>query len=301
MSIGASRPPEAPSIPTGGPLAATSSRSAFSAFAPIEGEIEDAHALKALSPEDKILINQKLDDLREASNGILAGVTNFYNQAELIPAVNRDTPEALADASPLNAAFRLSLIALDTGFPGPDAEVKTPPVFEGFTWTRAACAVLAAVGRGMIRTSPDRLKAATTCPLNLEGAFFSLPENVLPPKTEGELLQCLAEQIAGMVNFRNDLHVDANPYTFFDTLKERARPFLEEAADRQAKDEAHEWQRQLIDKLKAAGLDGILTSLRDELAGNSWLTDRQQALAAELALQVGNLKRQLLEEAKNAI
>lgn len=53
----------------------------------------------------------------------------------------------------------------------------------------------------MIRTSPDRLKVATTCLLNLEGAFFSLPENVLPPNMEGELLQCLVEQITGMVNF----------------------------------------------------------------------------------------------------
>ena len=298
---GASRPLEALYTPTVGPHAATSSRSAFNAFAPIEGEKEDAQVLKALSLEANNLINQKLDDLREASNGILAGVTNFYNQSDLIPADNRDTPEALADASPLNAAFKLSLIALDTGFPGPDAEVKTPPVFEGFTWTRAACAVLAAVGRGMIRTSPDRLKAATTCPLNLEGAFFKLPEDVIPPKTEGELLQCLAEQIAGLVNFRNDLHLDANPYTFFDTIKEKARPLLEEAADLQAKLEAEAWQRQLLGKLKSAGLDEILASLHAELTSNSWITARQQALADELALQVGTLKNQLLEEAKNAI
>lgn len=138
MSIGASHPPEAPSIPTVGLLVATSSHSAFNTLAPIEGEKEDAHLLKALSLEDKILINQKLDNLREASDGILSGVTNFYNQAELIPADSQDTPEALADASPLNAAFRLLLIALDTGFPCPDMEVKTPLVFEGFTWTHAA-------------------------------------------------------------------------------------------------------------------------------------------------------------------
>ena len=297
MTIGASCPPEAPLTPTVGPLAATSSRSAFNAFAPIEGEKDDALILKALSREANELINQKLDDLRETSNGILAGVTNFYNQADLIPAASRDTPEALADASPLNAGFKLSLIALDSGFPCPNADVKTPPVFEGFTWTRAACAVLAAVGRGMIRTSPDRLKAATTRPLNLEGAFFSLPEDVLPPKTEGELLQCLAEQIVGMVNFRNDIHVDANPYTFFDKIKEKARPLLEEAA----KIEAEVWQRQLAGKLKSAGLDAIVESLRSELNGNSWITDRQQALAAELALQAGNLKKLLLEEAKGAM
>ena len=293
----ASSPPEASPIPTVGPHAATSSRSSFNAFAPVEGEVDDAKILKALSLEANQLINQKLDDLREASNGILAGVTNFYNQADLIPADHQDTPEALADASPLNAAFRLSLLALDTGFPCPNAEVKTPPVFEGFTWTRAACAVLAAVGRGMIRTSPDRLKAATTLPLNLQGAFFHLPEDILPPSTEGELLQCLAEQIAGMVNFRNDIHVDANPYTFFDKIKEKARPLLEEAA----KVEAELWQRQLVSKLKSTGLDEILASLRVELTSNSWITNRQQALAAELALQAGDLKKQLLAEAKNAI
>ena len=298
---GASVSAEAPLTPTVGPHAATSSRSAFNAFAPCEGEVEDALILKALSPEANLLITQKLDDLREASNGILAGVTNFYNQADLIPADSQGTPEALADPSPLNAAFRLSLIALDTGFPCPDSEVKTPPVFEGYTWTRAACAVLAAVGRGMIRTSPERLKVATTCPLNLKGAFFQLPEDVIPPKTEGELLQCLAEQIAGLVNFRNDLHIDANPYTYFDAIKEKARKLLEEEANLQAKAEAEAWHHQLLGKLKSAGLEEILTSLHVELKGNTWLTDRQQALAAELALHVGSLNQALLEEAKNAI
>ena len=247
------------------------------------------------------LITKRLDDLREASNSILTGVTNFYNQADLVPLVSSDTPEALAGAAPLNAAFKLALIALDTGFPNPASEVKTPPVFNGRTWTRAACAALAAVGRGMIRTSPERLKVATSCPLNLEGAFFQIPENVLPPKSEGELLQCLAEQIAGMVNFRNDLHLDANPYTYFDTMKEKARPLLDEAADLQAKAEAEAWHCQLLGKLKSAGLDEILTTLRSELTNNVWITDRQQALAAELALQAGKLKALLLEEAKNAI
>lgn len=94
--------------------------------------------------------------------------------------------------------------------------------------------------------------------------------------------------------------MDANLYTFFNTIKERAT-LLEEVANFQAKDEAEAWQCQLIGKLKSAGLDDILTSLCDELTGKSWLTDRQQALAMELTLQVGNLKKQLLEEAKNAI
>lgn len=187
--------------PKVGPHTVTSSSSAFNAFAPIEPEKEDTQILEALSHESKLLVNQKLDALRESANGILTGVTNFYNETKLIPAGTPGTPKALADPALLNAAFKLVLIALNSGFPNPESEVKTPPVFEGNTWSRAACAVLAAIGQGMIRTSPVCLKATTNSPLNLKGAFFQLPQNVIAPETEGQLIQCLAEQIAGMVNF----------------------------------------------------------------------------------------------------
>ena len=153
--------------------------------------------------------------LRGSTNGILSGVTNFYNQEKFIAARNRDGHFPLCDEQTLNSAFEIVLYALDADFPQ-EAEALHPPLFGGQMWFRTVSAILAAVGRGMIRSTPVQLKAAADKPLNMKDAFFELAPEILPPKSDGEPLQCLAEQIAGLVNFRNDLNLDANPYYFFE-------------------------------------------------------------------------------------
>ena len=288
-----------PPLPTVGPHAAVSSSSAFNTFAPFATDNADAQLIQGVQPADLNRIWQRLEDLRETTNGILTGVTNFYNKANFTAARNREGDPPICDEETLNAAFRIVLIALDSGFP-PAAEALNPPLLGDQCWLRAACAILAAVGRGMIRTTPDHLKTGAAKPLDPEVSFFKLAPEILPPKSDGELLQCLAEHVAGMINFRNDLNLDANPYSYFDAIKERARPLLEEGANLQAQSEAETWRIQLTNRLKSAGFDDTLRDLEKELSENMWLSNRQEVLAKELILQVGTLRNHVLGEARAA-
>ena len=190
-------------FPKIGPHAAISSSSAFNLFAPRYAlDNTEAQIIKRLIPTDRLLIWKHLEDLRESTNGILTGVANFYNQGNLIMSRNREGQPPICNETSLNTAFRIVLNALDAGFP-PESSPH-PPIFEGTAWFRATISILAAVGRGMIRSTPAQLKTVAESPLNLKEAFLQLSPEILQPKLDGEMLQCPAEQIAGMVNFRND-------------------------------------------------------------------------------------------------
>ncbi|KAF8264276.1 hypothetical protein EI94DRAFT_1871349 [Lactarius quietus] len=294
-------PPETFPIPTAGPLAATSSLSNFSAFAPSKADEHDPKLLACLTDGEIIYIENCLDSLRAESNKILAGVTNYYNTANLTPVDGPDRDDICHEPEALNSAFRLAMYALDTGFPSPTLEVQFPPVFEGNTWVRVACATLAAIRRGMIRSTPACLKAATSIPLNLSTAILKLHQDIIPPKTEGELLQCLTEQIGGMVNFHNDLNLDANPYTFFDGIKEKTRVHLEEGARLQARIEVDEWRNQFVNRLKATEFKEIAKSLASELSANPLHTDIHKAYTKQVLTQMVALRNKAIAEAKEAI
>ncbi|KAF8264349.1 hypothetical protein EI94DRAFT_1805927 [Lactarius quietus] len=127
-------PPETFPTPTAGPLAVISSKSDFSAYAPSKPDEQDLNILASLTEEEKSFIEDRLDSLRAKSNKILASVTNYYNMANLLPVEGPEVDDICCEIIPLNAAFRLVLFALDTGFPSPTSEVKFPTVFEGRTW-----------------------------------------------------------------------------------------------------------------------------------------------------------------------
>ncbi|KAF8257501.1 hypothetical protein EI94DRAFT_1817667 [Lactarius quietus] len=294
-------PPETFPIPTVGPLTATSSLSDFSAFAPSKADEHDPKLLACLTDREKIYIENRLDLLRAESNKILAGVTNHYNMANLTPVDSPDRDDICHEPEALNSAFRLAMYALDTGFLLLTSEVKFPPVFEGNTWVRAACVTLAAIGRGMIRSTPTHLKAATSIPLNLSAAILKLHQDIIPPKTEGELLQCLTEQIGGMVNFCNDLNLDANPYMFFDGIKEKTRAHLEEGARLQAQIEVDKWCNQFVNRLKATEFEEIAKSLTSELSANPLHTDIHEAYTKQVLTQMVALRNKAIAEAKEAI
>ena len=287
-------------LPNIGPHAAISSSSAFNMFEPPAPDDTETRVIQSIKPADDFLIRQRLDELRGSTNGILAGVTNYYNREQLIASRDREGNFPLCDETTLNSAFRIVMIALDSGFP-PEPAALNPPIFEGSNWFRAANTILAAVGRGMIRSTPDQLKRAANNPPSWENAHFQLPPKIIPPESDGELSQCLAEHIAGMVNFRNDLHLDANPYTYFDLLKEKAKPLLEEGATLQAQVDAEAWQRQLTAQLKSAGFEKLMSDLQKELNDNPFTTDRQQSLKNEILAQAGNLKKQVLDQAREAM
>ncbi|KAN0132204.1 hypothetical protein V8E53_009970 [Lactarius tabidus] len=288
-------PEEPPSPPKIGPHAAISSRSAFNSYAPLTPDSIDAQFIQGIPPANLNQLGQRLDALRESTNGILTGVTNFYNKEDLIMIRNGKDDLPLCNQETFNATFRIVLIALDTGFPL-TKQVQFPPIFGGKYWSHAACAILAVIGRGMIRSTPDHLRAAAENTLNTETVFFHLAPEIIPLKSDGELLQCLAEQIAGMVNFQNDLNLDTNPYSFFDAIKAKAKLLLEEGANIQAQLEVEEWKCQLTNHLKSAALEDKINNLQIELSTNPWTTDRHQAAAEKLITQAGTIREQVLEE-----
>ena len=284
-------------FPNVGPHAAISSSSAFNTFEPhyAPGNTE-AQIIQNLPPADRHQIWQRLDELRESTNGILTGVTNFYNQETLIAAGARDGQPPLCDEDTLNSAFKIVLNAFDAGFP-PESNALHPPVFGGAVWFCAAISTLAAMGRGMTRSTPAQLRTAAKSPLNLKGAFFHLAPEIIQPKSDRELLQCLAEQIAGLVNFRNDLNQDANPYSFFDMVKERARPLLEEGANLEAKAEVENWRVELTNHLKAVGFEELMKDIQKELDENPMSNDRQKAIGQEVIARAGLIKQKLFDQA----
>ena len=287
--------------PKVGPHAAISSSSAFNMFEPhYAPENTEAQIIQGLLPADRHLMEKRLDELRESANGILTGVANFYNQGSLIAARHREGQPPICDEQTMNAAFKIVLNVLDAGFP-PEADAPHPPMVEGAVWFRAVISILAAVGRGMIRSTPAQLKAAAESPLNLKEAFLQLSPEILQPKSDGEMLQCLAEQIAGMVNFRNDLNLDANPYSFFDAIKERARPLLEEGANLEAKAEVEAWKTKLTNHLKSCGLEELMKDIQKELNENPVTSDRQEATGKEIIARAGAFKKMLLDQARKDV
>ena len=150
----------------------------------------------------------------------------------------------------------------------------------------------------MIRSTPAQLKSAAENPLNLKEALLEISPEILQPKTDGEMLQCLAEQIAGMVNFRNDLNLDANPYSFFDAIKEKARPLLEEGANIEVKAEVDAWKTNLTNHFKSCGLEELMKDLKKELDENPATNERQHAIGREIIERAKGFNQQLLDQAR---
>ncbi|KAF8264272.1 hypothetical protein EI94DRAFT_1806029 [Lactarius quietus] len=306
---GLSQPGKGPFLPSrrlsppppqkkGGPLTTTPSIPEPSASNPLKAHVLDIQALKRLSEDDKARIDARLGTLRTSSNKILAGVTNFYNHADLIPTGDRSSLEHDQDEETINTAFKIMLVALDAGFPNPVPGNATNPVLEGSTWARAVTAMLAVIGRGMIRSSPDRLKVVADNPFTPTDACLKLETNLPGPRTDGELIQHLAEQIAGLVNNTNDHTKEASTLTFFNSIKETARKGLEEGAELQARVKVDEWRSQLVLQLKSASFGEIAESLLSELKTNPFQADRHLAIVNEILPVMNSLKEIAITKAR---
>ena len=124
-------------FPSIGPHASISSSSACNLFAPHHAPNNaDVQIIQGLLPADRLLIWQRLEDLRESTNGILTGVANFYNQGNLTTSRDREGQPPICDEATLNTAFRIILNALDAGFPPESAPHKGGQGFRCLTRRR---------------------------------------------------------------------------------------------------------------------------------------------------------------------
>ncbi|KAF8265193.1 hypothetical protein EI94DRAFT_1804762 [Lactarius quietus] len=145
---------------------------------------------------------------------------------------------------------------------------------------------------------PVTLDGVADNPFTLTDARFELEPNVPRPRTDGELIQHLAEQIAGLVNDTNDRTKEAGALTFFNSVKETARKGLEEGAELQARIKVDEWRSQLVLQLKSASFGEIAESLLSKLKTNPFQAERHLAIAKEILPVLKSLKEIAITKAK---
>ena len=126
--------------------------------------------------------------------------------------------------------------------------------------------------------------------------------NIPIPETQGDLLRDLAAQLAGVLDARPTLGGgDANPETFFDTIKLKLNTNYEHVAEAEAQKEAALWAQQFMAELYNNELDTIIKKVQTMLGNAEWAGETQKCCMDDLQVESKKHHAQALAKAKSKV